>query len=208
MKRLLSLLAALVVTAASAPFVSAHFKLLEPQSWLNEAANGDPQKMAPCGGTSANPGTPSNAITKVRGGSKLHLKVQETVHHPGHYRVALAVNSRAELPKDPEVMTREGARGPISVSAAIQNPVRPPILADGLFAHTTRGEEVFETDVDIPNINCEKCTLQIIEFMAEHGLNADGDFSYHHCADLQITADSTKPIDARWKSLAAPMWSS
>jgi hypothetical protein len=180
--------------------VSAHFKLLEPQSWLNEAANGDPQKMAPCGGTSANPGTPSNAITKVQGGSKLHLKVQETVHHPGHYRVALAVNSRSELPKDPDVMTREGARGPISVSAAIQNPVRPPILADGLFAHTTRGEEVFETDVDIPNINCAKCTLQIIEFMAEHGLNADGDFSYHHCADLQITADSTRPIDTRWNA--------
>jgi hypothetical protein len=202
MKHLPYFLAAFLVTAAFAPFASAHFKLLEPASWLNEAANGDPQKMAPCGGTSANAGTPSNAVTKVRGGSKLHLKVQETVHHPGHYRVALAVNSRTELPKDPEVTTREGARGPLSVSAAIQNPVRPPVLADGLFAHTTRGEEVFETDIEIPNINCEKCTLQIIEFMAEHGLNADGDYSYHHCADLQITADSAKPMDTRWGTAA------
>ena len=200
MKLLVCLVTAMLATAALSPFAAAHFKLLEPQSWLNEAANGDPQKMAPCGGTSANPGTPSNAVTKVRGGSKLHLKVQETVHHPGHYRVALAVNSRAELPKDPEVTTKPGARGPQSVSAVIQNPVRPPLLADGLFAHTARGEEMFETDIDIPNINCEKCTLQIIEFMAEHGLNADGDYSYHHCADLQITADPAKPIDTRWQT--------
>ncbi len=28
----------------------------------------------------------------------LHVKVQETVYHPGHYRIALAVNSPTELP--------------------------------------------------------------------------------------------------------------
>jgi len=191
-------LAVLLLTAVFAPAAAAHFKLLEPQSWLIESDRGDPQKMAPCGGTSADAGKPSNIVGKVMGGSKLHLKVQETIFHPGHYRVALAVNSRAELPKDPEVTTRAGARGPQSVSAVIQNPVRPPVLADGLWAHTTASPTPFEADIEIPNINCAKCTLQIIEFMAEHGLNADGDYSYHHCADMQITADPAKPIDARW----------
>src|SRR6187397_1936866 len=126
MKRLVRFSMLLLVTATMAPFVVAHFKLMEPPSAIVEAANGDPQKMAPCGGNSANPargtaadmGTPSNIVTKVRGGSKLHLKVQETVVHPGHYRVALAMN-RSDLPKDPEVTTRESARGPQSVSAAI-----------------------------------------------------------------------------------------
>ena len=141
---------------------------------------------------------PTNVIGKIQGGQKLHIKVQETVFHPGHYRIALAVNSRAELPPDPEVKTRDSERGPWSVSAAIQNPPRIPVLADGLFAHTTRSAEPFETDIEMPNINCPKCTLQIIEFMAEHGLNRDGDYSYHHCADLQITADASKPIDTRW----------
>ena len=196
-------LALLLVTTMFSPSAVAHFKLLEPPSWLVENDLGDPQKMAPCGGTSANAGTPSNIVTRIRGGSKLHLKVQETVFHPGHYRVALAVNSRADLPKDPEVTTRESARGPWSVSAVIQNPVQPPILADGLWPHTTRPTAPFETDIDIPNITCEKCTLQIIQFMAEHGLNRDGDFSYHHCADLQITADPAKPIDARWTTVSA-----
>jgi hypothetical protein len=73
-----------------------------------------------------------------------------------------------------------------------------PVLADGLFTHTSKPAEAFETDVQIPNINCPKCTLQITQFMAEHGVNRDGGFYYHHCADLQITADATKPIDTRW----------
>lgn len=198
MKFLAGCMLAVLITLTCAPLTVAHFKLIEPESWLVEAANGDPQKAAPCGGTSANPGTPSNMVGKIKGGTKLHLKVQETVYHPGHYRVALAVNSRAELPKDPEVTTTPGARGPQSVSAVIQNPVRPPVLADGLFAHTDRSNLLWETDIDIPNISCAKCTLQIIQFMAQHGLNADGDYSYHHCADLQITADPAKPMAAGW----------
>jgi hypothetical protein len=120
------------------------------------------------------------------------------VFHPGHYRIALAVNSRAELPADPQTTTREGARGEQSVSAVIQNPVRPPVLIDGLWPHTEKVAGELETEVPLPNINCPKCTLQIIQFMAEHGRNVDGDFSYHHCADLRITADPAKPIDTRW----------
>jgi len=180
------------------PIASAHFKLLAPQSWIVENNLGDPQKLGPCGGTSADGGMPTNIVNKIQGGQKLHLKLQETVFHPGHYRVALAVNSRAELPADPESVTKESARGPQSVSAAIDKQPKMPVLADGLFPHTVRMNDPWETDIDIPNINCPKCTLQIVEFMAEHGVNKDGGFFYHHCADLQITADPAKPIDRRW----------
>jgi hypothetical protein len=72
------------------------------------------------------------------------------------------------------------------------------VLTDGLFVHTTRSTEPFEADVQLPNINCQKCTLQIVEFMAEHGYNNPGGYSYHHCADVQITADPAKPIDKGW----------
>jgi len=181
--------------------VSAHFKLLEPSSWLIEDDRGDPQKAGPCGGTNADWGKPSYVISKAIGGSKLHIKVQETIYHPGHYRVSLAVNSPNELPKDPEVTTRESDRGPQSVSAAIQNPPQIPVLADGLFVHSTRptGQMApFETDVQLPNISCKKCTVQIVQFMAEHGLNNPGGYSYHHCANIQITADPNKPLDKAW----------
>jgi hypothetical protein len=184
--------------AILAPFADAHFRLLEPQSWLVENNLGDPQKLGPCGGTSADAGTPTNAINQVQGGQLLHIKLQETIFHPGHYRVALAVNSRSELPPDPQVTTRDTDKGPWSVSSAISSSPQIPVLADGLFVHTARQTTPFETDVQLPNIRCEKCTLQIVEFMAEHGSNRDGGYFYHHCAVLAITPDPAKPIDTRW----------
>jgi len=120
------------------------------------------------------------------------------VFHPGHYRIALAVNSTSELPADPEVTTRETEKGPWSVSAVIMNPLRPPVLMDGLWPHQSKMTDALETDVTLPNINCAKCTMQIAQFMAEHARNRDGDFTYHHCANIQITADPSKPIDTRW----------
>ncbi|HVH26032.1 MAG TPA: SCE4755 family polysaccharide monooxygenase-like protein [Vicinamibacterales bacterium] len=176
----------------------AHFRLLEPASWLIENERGDPQKAGPCGGSNTDWGKPSYIVTKAMGGSKLHLKVQETVFHPGHYRVSLAVNSPTELPPDPETQTKPSDRGPWSVTATVQNPLAIPVLADGLFVHTARVDTPFETDVQLPNINCKKCTLQVVQWMAEHAFNNPGGYSYHHCADLQITADPSKPIDKGW----------
>jgi hypothetical protein len=91
----------------------AHFKLLEPPSWINSDERGDPQKLGPCGGDpkGQNDMLLSKAITKATGGSKLHLKVQETIFHSGHYRVALAVNSRTELPPDPITFEKYTERG-------------------------------------------------------------------------------------------------
>ena len=54
--------------------------------------------------------------------------------------------------------------------------------------------------MQLPNISCKKCTLQVVQFMAEHGFNNPGGYSYHHCADLQITADPKKPLDKGWPS--------
>jgi hypothetical protein len=179
----------------------AHFSLVEPASWLVETNQlGDPQKLAPCGGTSQNAGTPTGALAEVMGGAPLHIKLRETVFHPGHYRIALSVKSRSELPADPEVTTRDTEKGPRSVSAKIMSPVAPPVLADGLFAHTEKAapDAFWESDVRLPNINCAKCTLQIVEFMAQHGHNNDGDYSYHHCADLHIRANPSLPIAKSW----------
>jgi hypothetical protein len=193
-----TLLLGSLALAVIAPNGFAHCRLMEPASWLQENQLGDPQKMGPCGGTSADAGKPSGSVTTVQGGEKLHIKIQETVFHPGFYRVSLAVNSRDELPKDPEVKTEPAANGPRSVSAAIQYPPQPPVLADGLFQHTMKLDKEQETDVEIPNINCAGCILQVVEFMANHGLNKDGDFTYHHCAVLQIHANPSRPIDTRF----------
>lgn len=204
------LLAALAVTAPQAsarPGHSAsadHFRLLEPASWLVEDQRGDPQKAGPCGGSNNDWGEASYAVTEVTGGSMLPLSVEETIYHPGHYRVALAINSPTELPPDPETTTVDSERGPRSVSAVIQDPVEPPVIVDGLWEHYERAENpVFETEIRIPNVNCDRCILQVIQWMAEHAYNNPGGYTYHHCAHLQITADPNLPIDTGWPTQRA-----
>lgn len=189
-----------VVLLALVPRGWAHFRLLEPASWIVESAElGDPQWSAPCGGTLKDPGKPTGAVTKIQGGDKLHIRIREMAFHPGFYRIALAVNSRSELPPDPEVISEPGPNGrQRSVSAAIHYPPSPPVLADGLFMHSTAFDKEQETELEIPNITCTKCTLQVIEFMAAHGYNPDGGYTYHHCAELQIHANPEKPIDTRF----------
>jgi hypothetical protein len=196
-----------VIVAASVSSVAdAHFVLVQPAASLVQNRLGDPQKIGPCGGVSANPGrgtpanpgVPSGAITNVKGGTDLPLLVHESIFHPGHYRVALA-RTAAQLPKDPDITVVQTEKGPRSQSAVIQNPTVPPVLLDGIFAHTERSTQNFETLIPIPNIDCPNCVLQVIEFMADHpGIAVDGGHSYHHCAMLNITADSSKPIDKRW----------
>ncbi len=194
----LALVSAVLVAVVPA-VTHAHFKLMEPASWIIEDDRGDPQKGFPCGGSNADYGKPSYAISQAVGGSKLHIKVMETIYHPGFYRIALAVNSPAELPVDPKATTEAGPTGaPRSVSGEIMNPVAMPVLADGLWPHQAKPTAAFETDVALPNISCKKCTLQVIQFMEQHGANNPGNYTYHHCATIQITPDSKKPIDAAW----------
>ena len=199
------LFAAVVIASLSAS-ADAHFVLISPAASMLMNRLGDPQKIAPCGGVSANPGrgtpanpgVPSGAVTSVKGGTNIPLLVNESVFHPGHYRVALA-RTIAQLPKDPMVTTAETERGVRSQSAVIQKPAEAPVLLDGIFAHTERPTQIFEAEIPIPNITCPNCVLQVIEFMADHpGIAVDGGHMYHHCATLNITADPAKPIDKRW----------
>jgi hypothetical protein len=198
MKHFVRAFAVAALLAAAPAVTQAHFRLLEPASWIVENQLGDPQKAGPCGGTNADWGTPTYAVTPAVGGSMMHVKVQETVYHPGFYRVALAVNSPTELPADPKATTEQTDRGPRSLTGEVMSPVQMPVLADGLFMHHEKAAAAFETDVTLPNINCKRCTLQVIQFMEAHGANNPGNYTYHHCAIVSITADAKKPIDAAW----------
>jgi hypothetical protein len=186
------------VALGVAPAVTAHFKLVEPPAWLEQDDRGDPQKLAPCGGTLADPGEPTTAVTAVTGGSKLKIVVNETILHPGHYRISLA-RRRNLLPLDPAVTMHDTERGLRSQSAFIMTTPTPPIIVDGLWPHTEKPAGNWETEITIPNITCEGCQLQVIQVMLEHPGVREGGFSYHHCAVLNITADPAKPNeDARW----------
>jgi hypothetical protein len=171
----------------------AHFKLNAPASWWSQDALGSPQKLGPCG--NEGPGMPTNAITAFKTGSKITITIEETIFHPGHYRIALATSDRSELPPEPPVTPGNTPCG----SVPIQNPPMFPVLADGVLVHTQPlvGPQTIEVQLP-PNVTCTKCTLQVLEFMSEHQLNNPGGCFYHHCADISISdapADAGAPVD-------------
>lgn len=190
----LTLVAACGLIATTA---NAHFKLLEPASWIEEDDRGDPQKLAPCGGTIDNPGVRTGTVTDVDGGSMLRVIVDETIYHPGHFRIALARRPNW-LPEDPVATMKDSERGPRSDRAAIAEDGQAPVIVDGLWEHYERFTGIRETEIRIPNIDCEGCFLQVIQFMSEHPGFREGGFSYHHCAVLNIAADANLPIDEGW----------
>lgn len=190
----LTLGASVVLLAGTA---SAHFKMAMPPS---PTASVDGKGPPPCG-----PDTGEGTVTPVMGGSQLALSVNETVRHGGFYRVALALKSCKTagcFPADNKVYDKDGmlldpTGSGTSDHADIDPAPKFPILADGLFPHTQAADgtgPVYSGMINIPNVACDKCTLQIIEFMAPHGSNGAAGFFYHHCADLKITVDTAKPV--------------
>src|SRR5262245_55329418 len=97
----LAVVAAAILAAAPA---RAHFVLQAPANWAQQDANGVPIKSAPCG--QSDPGSPAvatNAVTNFASGATVTVTVNETIPHPGHYRVSLSTTGMSGLPADPPV---------------------------------------------------------------------------------------------------------
>jgi hypothetical protein len=192
----------------------AHFLLMSPlpsnpadQVGAPTSDNPSGKGSPPCGPDTVAAATP----TPAQGGHPLMLKLQETVPHDGFYRVALALNSRTDLPVDNVVYDSKGTvlpptGKPGGTSARADSEATPvfPVLADDLFPHPTAtyktvADAVYMSNIMLPNVNCDRCILQVIEYMNGHGFNSSvpgpgGGYFYHHCAELKITADPNLPL--------------
>lgn len=172
---------ALLVGAAGvfAPVrAQAHFILVTPDAWMSQDVLGFPEKVGPCGDEGG--GTPTGKVTVFHPGQTIAVTINEIITHPGHYRVALAVNDRSDLP--PEPLVTPTGNDPCA-SAAIQSPPTFPILADNVLPHTQAFGAPQTFAVTLPtNVTCTKCTLQVLEFMSNHSTPC----FYHHCADISI----------------------
>lgn len=175
---------ALSVTLVAPHMATAHFVLRSPASWRAQDALGSPQKLGPCGdeGTAAETG----AVTAFSPGDTVTITLDETIFHPGHYRVALAVNDRSELPAEPAVTPGATPCGSVPI---LDSPAFP-VLADGVLEHTGAFSETQSIQVTLPStVTCARCTLQVLEFMSNHTAPC----FYHHCADISIEAGAGEP---------------
>jgi MYXO-CTERM domain-containing protein len=172
-----------VAATSSSGAAQAHFILEVPAAKTEQDALGNPQKTPPCG----DPGA-TGPVTTFQAGETITVTIDETIFHPGHYRVALAVNDVSELPDAPPVTPGASDCG----STIIQDPPIFPVLADGELVHDAAfgGPQSFE--VTLPDdVECDNCTLQIIEFMSSHGAPC----YYYHCAAIAIEGSGNPTYD-------------
>lgn len=175
MRRLLLAAALCVPTTASA-----HFRLDAPASQYTQSASyGDPQKNEPRGPV-AEGGTETNKLTTVQSGGKLTLTITETIMHPGHYRVAIAQNEAGLPPAPPVTKVGNDACGSVPID---MNP-QLPLLADGIFAHTTKFTGPQTAEIQLPGgYTCDNCVVQVVEYMSNHAAPC----FYYHCAKVSVT---------------------
>jgi len=174
---------ALFVSAIAAilcvPMAShSHFVLVSPTPTLVLDSVGSPLVDPPCGDNGI--AVPTGAVTSFAPNETIEVVLSETIFHPGHYRVAIALDDPADLPQDPVVTPGEGD---ICASAAIQDPPVFPVLADGALVHDTQLAGPQSIFVTLPDVSCERCTLQVIEF--QRFRSALPCFHYH-CAEIRI----------------------
>ena len=162
----------------------AHFRLDAPPADHLQDAQGNPQKASPCGGGTS----PTGMITAVQSGQTISITIEETIFHPGHYRVAIAQDP-AQLPAEPTVTPGATDCG----SVEIMDPPVLPVLADGMLVHDApfSGPQTFEVTVP-DDFTCDNCTLQVLEFMGNHGAPC----FYYHCATVTVQAEPVMTTSA------------
>jgi hypothetical protein len=194
--RLVPALALGALALSSSPSAHAHFTLTNPPSWIQEDAQGNPQKSGPCGGAVGGAGvTPTNTVTTYTAGETIMVTWKETVGHPGHFRISLTEGESRDSLVTPPVVTSngDGVSGN-SISTTTVPDGTGVVLLDNLYprenvAANMPQAEPFTQAVTLPNRTCEKCTLQVTQFMTQH---APGYF-YYHCADIKIVASGAAP---------------
>jgi hypothetical protein len=160
----------------------AHFKLLQPTSWLKEDTSGGPQKGKPCGPggyDDVQPSPLSDAVTTVHAGDTIQVELQETINHPGYFRVALSAD-RASF-TDPPLTNATSCSLDL---ASVPTGAHDNVLMDGIAksASAAANRHIMQ-DVKLPDQPCDNCTLQVLQVMKDHG---PPNCFYYHCAVLQI----------------------
>jgi MYXO-CTERM domain-containing protein len=166
---------------------SAHIRLLAPQDRYTEQEKGE-GGLCPCGVVVAgrrcrqpaersDPNRVDQRATALRGGSTLRVRLEEYVGHAGRFRIAFDPDG-AELDDfDAHVLTD------------IPDPA-------GSAGNIGEGS-IWEIEARLPNIACERCTLQVVQTvdgdMLTPLLSPNADSGYFACADLVLTQDPSLP---------------
>ena len=171
---LFTITAMALVCAASAALIpsaaSAHITLLSPPPRTTQ------QKQGPCGTTGLARGA---TVAVFRPGETITLRWKETIKHPGHCRVSFDADGD------------DGFVDPASFTDLYTNDA---VLLDDIPDPAT-GDE-FAVQVTLPDVECERCVLQVTQIMTDKAPYGDGNDLYYQCADIALRRDTPADMGA------------
>lgn len=156
-----------VVVAGALP-AAAHLGLDYPPSRYGPNV----LKIGPCG---IGGGLRSNNVTTLEPGATIEVAWDEYVDHPGHYRIAFDIDGDDDF-VDPPCLSGCNSRSP-----TIEFYSNDAVVLDGI------PDETDSARVTLPDVECEHCTLQVIQVMYDKPPYViPGDDIYYQCADLVL----------------------
>jgi hypothetical protein len=198
----LGLLALPWMAALSPSIASAHLSL--ESAGTHKSRYGDDEiKHGPCGRVDGKRGT--NVYT-YKPGETITIKALENIPHPSYFRIAFDqdgdddfVEPKSIKPIDPKRKCPFNADDKCGASDFFNSPA---VLMDNLDPHLSNGMQTYTWQVKLPDVECDNCTLQVIQVMEDvvHGAYSPKGASnelfyiediYHTCIDLVLKKDAT-----------------
>ena len=144
---------------------------------VSQPAQGHIQLQFPIQRTPSQKDGPCGAVGGVRGpdvstfapGATITVQWNETVNHPGHYRIMFDDDGQDAFfePDSPDDIRAPGGA----------------LLVDGI---TDAQGGAYEQTITFPDIECDNCTLQVIQLMTDKAPYGDGNDLYYQCADITL----------------------
>jgi len=178
--RWLLLIGALVVPGVA----DAHIHLTNPLS-RTDLPMGD-QKEQHCGVLN---GTRTDRVTTYQPGQTITVTWQETINHPGHFRIAFQPNG--DIFGIPEAGLGAGGYPDKDLTGMTDTDNGSIVLKDMI------ADGTLQADITLPNMECSNCTLQFIQVMTDkppYTRDLASDDIYFNCADVVLS--NSPPPDA------------
>jgi hypothetical protein len=168
MKNAWLILSVVSLPALSASVASAHIRVDSPAPrWTQNP------KPPSCGAAARTDPEERGPRHTFQAGETITIEWTETVQHPGFYRIAFSEDG-------------DDFVNPVDQS---DNTMYPGVLVQDIEDKNTSGA-TYSQSVTLPNINCDNCTLQVIQVMTE-GSKAPTESNptnhlYFQCVDLEL----------------------
>ncbi len=180
--------AAFATALAILPFgiANAHIHLTSPLS-RTDSLTGD-QKSEHCGVPGQ--GRDASRVTVFQPGETITVSWLETVNHPGHFRIAFQADGATfGIPPagdgPPAGFPSVDQTGMTDSAGAL---ILKDFIPDGMLS----------TQVTLPSMECDNCTLQFIQVMTDkspYTVTGTSDDIYFNCADITLSAGAPPPND-------------